>query len=314
MLLGCVRTRRLRLRGGNLAVAAVPRAPTTVMLTATATATTTTTATTTAASARDDHSGPSARVLQTGCVGVFDNYDVGMDTAFAALEEAVAHDEARAEQRRNGAVPTPLEARRGEDPLNDYDGATEATYDAFWHIFILRQGRRAMVPVTPQVWRRVFLHASCRPAHSELLLVHAAVCLMRHSVNSGVSAGSLNAALSTHVHALATRPDLLQQSCLVLHPPFCASPQRRAPISAALCVWRFAPCSVPPVLAVMFFTRYPSSLTQTPRSPRHFVLCARECCHTGGVCCTRFLLHAAAACCIYHCCTLLYSSTIDRSM
>jgi hypothetical protein len=40
MLLGCVRTRRLRLRGGNLAVAAVPRAPTTVTLTATATATT----------------------------------------------------------------------------------------------------------------------------------------------------------------------------------------------------------------------------------------------------------------------------------
>jgi len=139
-----------------------------------------------AAADDDDHGGPS--VLRTGCVGVFGNYDVGMDTVFTALEEAVAHDEARAEQRRNGAVPPPLEVRRGEDPLNDYDGAAEATYDAFWHTFILRQGLRAMVPVTTQVWRRVFLHASCRPAHSELLLVHAADCSMRHSVNSGVSA------------------------------------------------------------------------------------------------------------------------------
>ena len=139
-----------------------------------------------AAADDDDHGGTS--VLRTGCVGVFGNYDVGMDTVFAALEEAVAHDEARAEQRRNGALPPPLEVRRGDDPLNDYDGATEATYDAFWHIFILRQGLRAMVPVKTHVWRRVFLHASCRPAHSELLLVHAADCLMRHSVNSGVSA------------------------------------------------------------------------------------------------------------------------------
>ena len=141
-----------------------------------------------AAAADDDHDHGGPSVVRTGCVGVFGNYDVGMDTVFAALEEAVAHDEARAEQRRNGAVPPPLEVRRGEDALNDYDGAAEATYDAFWHIFPLRQGLRAMVPVTTQVWRRVFLHASCRPAHSELLLVHAADCLMRHSVNSGVSA------------------------------------------------------------------------------------------------------------------------------
>ncbi len=47
--LGCGRTRRLRLRGGNLAAAAMPRAPTIVTLTVTATATTTTTTTTTTA-------------------------------------------------------------------------------------------------------------------------------------------------------------------------------------------------------------------------------------------------------------------------
>ena len=35
-----------------------------------------------------------------------------------------------------------------------------------------------------------------------------------------VQVDSLNAVLSRHVHALATRPDLLQQSCVVLHPPF----------------------------------------------------------------------------------------------
>ena len=148
------------------------------------------------AAADDDHDHGGTSVLRTGCVGVFGNYDVGMDTVFAALEEAVAHDEARAEQRRNGALPPPLEVRRGEDPLNDYDGATEATYDAFWHIFILRQGLRAMVPVTNQVWRRVFLHASCRPAHSELLLVHAADCLMLHCA----CCGSLHVASLPFLH------------------------------------------------------------------------------------------------------------------
>ncbi len=41
-----------------------------------------------AAADDDDHGGRS--VLRTGCVGVFGNYDVGMDTILAALEERVA--------------------------------------------------------------------------------------------------------------------------------------------------------------------------------------------------------------------------------
>ena len=58
--------------------------------------------------------------------------------------------------------------------------------------------------------------------------------LSKHTISSA-QVGSLNAALSRHVHALATRPDLLQQSCVVLHPPFFLSPQRRAPSSVLHC-------------------------------------------------------------------------------
>jgi hypothetical protein len=78
-----------------------------------------------------------------------------------------------------------------------------------------------------------------RAERAQIRLVQQDHVLRRQAVQ----VRSLNAAWSTHVHALATRPDLLQQSCFVLEVS-----------CAALCMWLVAPCSVPSVLAVMFTT------------------------------------------------------------
>jgi hypothetical protein len=55
-----------------------------------------------------------------------------------------------------------------------------------------------------------------------------------------VQVGSLDAAWSTHVHALATPPDLLQQSCFVC-------------CTVLEYTWRVAPSSVPPFLSLLSF-------------------------------------------------------------
>ena len=86
-----------------------------------------------------------------------------------------------------GGAEEPLQQRRGQDPLDDYDGAAAAILSGWWSLLPLARGV-AKKPFERVPLRALFLYFDNRFARDQALLYHCANTKMRHDVNKAVGA------------------------------------------------------------------------------------------------------------------------------